>query len=69
MTKTEPCAPPPHESPPAGEASSQASPTLAKSQPLASEALFAGRLEVQIVHRGTLYRLKRTALGKLILTK
>ena len=34
-----------------------------------SEALFAGAREVQIVHRGSLYRLKQTALGKLILTK
>jgi len=36
---------------------------------IASEALFAGAREVQIVHRGALYRLKQTALGKLILTK
>ena len=34
-----------------------------------SEALFAGAREVQIAHRGSLYRLKQTALGKLILTK
>ena len=37
--------------------------------PIVSEALFAGAREVQIVHRGSLYRLKQTALGKLILTK
>jgi len=37
--------------------------------PIASEALFAGAKEVQIVHRGSVYRLKQTALGKLILTK
>ena len=36
---------------------------------MASEALFAGAREVQILHRGALYRLKQTALGKLILTK
>jgi len=36
---------------------------------IASEALFAGATEVQILHRGSLYRLKQTALGKLILTK
>ena len=36
---------------------------------IASEALFAGAREVQILHRGALYRLKQTALGKLILTK
>ena len=38
-------------------------------EPIASEALFAGAEEVQIEHRGSLYRLKQTALGKLILTK
>jgi len=36
---------------------------------IASEALFAGASEVQISHRGSLYRLRQTALGKLILTK
>jgi hemin uptake protein HemP len=36
---------------------------------IASEQLFAGALEVQIDHRGVLYRLKQTSLGKLILTK
>ena len=36
---------------------------------IASEALFAGADEVHISHRGALYRLKQTALGKLILTK
>ena len=36
---------------------------------IASEALFGGAGEVQISHRGSLYRLKQTALGKLILTK
>ena len=34
-----------------------------------SEALFAGAVEIQIDHHGTIYRLKHTALGKLILTK
>lgn len=34
-----------------------------------SEKLFAGALEVQIDHHGALYRLKKTSLGKLILTK
>jgi hemin uptake protein HemP len=36
---------------------------------IASEALFRGAGEVRISHRGSLYRLKQTALGKLILTK
>lgn len=36
---------------------------------ISSEKLFAGALEVQIDHHGALYRLKKTSLGKLILTK
>lgn len=36
---------------------------------ISSEQLFAGAREVQIVHRGTVYRLRQTALHKLILTK
>ncbi len=34
-----------------------------------SEELFAGFPEVQIAHGDALYRLRQTALGKLILTK
>ncbi len=34
-----------------------------------SQRLFAGAQEVQIEHRGVVYRLKQTSLGKLILTK
>jgi hemin uptake protein HemP len=34
-----------------------------------SQQLFAGAHEVQIHHHGAIYRLKQTALGKLILTK
>lgn len=36
---------------------------------IASDRLFAGATEVLIEHRGALYRLKQTSLGKLILTK
>lgn len=36
---------------------------------ITSEKLFAGAREVQIDHHGALYRLKKTSLGKLILTK
>lgn len=36
---------------------------------ITSEQLFAGAPEVQIDHHGVLYRLKKTSLGKLILTK
>jgi hemin uptake protein HemP len=34
-----------------------------------SDQLFAGAREVQILHLGAVYRLKQTALRKLILTK
>ena len=44
-------------------------PGASGSRAIASESLFAGATEVQILHRGSLYRLKQTALGKLILTK
>ena len=50
-------------SPPAAAAS------LRVQAAIASETLFAGATEVQIAHRGAVYRLKQTALGKLILTK
>ena len=43
--------------------------TVREGRAIASESLFAGAKEVQILHRGSLYRLKQTALGKLILTK
>ena len=42
----------------------------AASQPaLQSDTLFAGRVEVQIQHGAFTYRLRKTALGKLIWTK
>lgn len=48
-------------------------PVRAAQQPqvvcISSESLLAGANEVQIEHRGALYRLKQTSLGKLILTK
>ena len=52
-------------------ASQTAAPRVAASVPkVSSEQLFAGgAVELQIDHRGVLYRLKQTALGKLILTK
>ncbi len=37
--------------------------------PLDSVALLGGREEVEIVHQGETYRLRRTRQGKLILTK
>ena len=46
----------------------RASPAAAR-PPIASETLFSGAREVQIAHRGVVYRLRQTALGKLILTK
>lgn len=55
-------APPPAPSPTAG---SDAPPKMR----LHSEQLFRGRDEVEIVHGQSLYRLRITSLGKLILTK
>lgn len=34
-----------------------------------SQALFGDQIEVEIEHRSQVYRLRQTALGKLILTK
>ena len=36
---------------------------------ISSETLFGRANEVRIAHRGAIYRLKQTSLGKLILTK
>lgn len=36
---------------------------------LPSRAIFSGAQEVEIEHNGAVYRLRQTALGKLILTK
>lgn len=36
---------------------------------VSSDALFAGADELEITHQGAQYRLRQTALGKLILTK
>ena len=65
MTEHDPHAdaPTPHRPEGASEAGQPAVPALR------SETLFAGRTELHIEHRGTLYRLRQTALGKLILTK
>ena len=54
-------------------ASSAAAPRVAPAPGVprvSSDELFpGGAVELHIDHRGVLYRLKRTALGKLILTK
>lgn len=36
---------------------------------MTSQQLFAGAHELEIMHQGAQYRLRQTALGKLILTK
>jgi hemin uptake protein HemP len=47
-----------------------ASPAVSASRPrVASTDILRGSAEVEIDHRGTLYRLRVTSLGKLILTK
>ena len=54
-----------------GSTGDPTAPTRGPPTPLviSSEQLFGGASEVQIDHRGALYRLKKTSLGKLILTK
>ena len=42
---------------------------IAPARAIESDRLFNGAAELLIDHHGVLYRLKRTALGKLILTK
>jgi len=62
----------PEDPPPPASARPRGEPRAAPARPggpIPSESLFAGAKEVQIEHRGSLYRLKQTALGKLILTK
>ena len=57
-------APKPPASPAAASRAAPAVPVVS------SDQLFAGgAVELHIDHRGVLYRLKQTALGKLILTK
>jgi len=56
--------PPPAVSPPAGGHARPAS-----TRRIASSELFAGAVEVEIEHQEQVYRLRRTSLGKLILTK
>jgi hemin uptake protein HemP len=46
-----------------------ASPATAVRPRVASNDILRGSAEVEIDHRGTLYRLRVTSLGKLILTK
>lgn len=51
--------------PPAGTAHASSGGVLR----LTSLAIFAGAQEVEIEHKGAVYRLRQTSLGKLILTK
>jgi hemin uptake protein HemP len=66
--------PPPQAAPPQDggrrpHASTTTSTTLRPCPRYRSDALFDGAQEVHIEHDSQLYRLRRTALGKLILTK
>ena len=36
---------------------------------ISSQTLFSGTHEIEIEHKGSIYRLRQTSLGKLILTK
>jgi hemin uptake protein HemP len=68
--RTQPCPPPPGgpQAPGHGGAP-QGAAAAAGPRRVASDDLFAGAVEVQIEHREQVYRLRRTSLGKLILTK
>jgi hemin uptake protein HemP len=53
-----------------GSAAGQPAPAQPQtSRRVPSAELFDGAAELQIDHNGTLYRLRQTSLGKLILTK
>lgn len=57
-------------SPPKIPAQGQADAAMPSRPPaVKSEALFGTAAEVLIDHRGVIYRLRQTSLGKLILTK
>ncbi len=45
------------------------SPRASGASRLSSDTIFGGAVEVEIEHNGMLYRLRKTSLGKLILTK
>ncbi len=64
-TPTQPAEPPPGSAAPAPPAHLP-QPGLRR---LSSRELLAGQTEVEIEHEAQVYRLRRTALGKLILTK
>ncbi len=53
----------------AADAAASAAPATDGVLRIRSDHLFAGAHEVQILHLGAVYRLKQTALNKLILTK
>jgi len=52
-----------------GEADGQPPPAPRGARVVRSDALFAGASQLAIVHEATTYILRRTRLGKLILTK
>jgi hemin uptake protein HemP len=60
---------PPGTAPPTARTASNESANTAHPRQWASQDLFGEHTEVQIHHGGLCYRLRKTALGKLILTK
>lgn len=61
--------PPPPAPPSGGNAPPRAHDEPPPPRRISSAQVFRGATEVQIDHHGVLYRLRQTALGKLILTK
>ncbi len=62
-------APPPRPPVPVGDAAQAVDDAPQETVSIDSATLFGRASEVRIAHRGAVYRLKQTSLGKLILTK
>jgi len=60
---------PTNEQPARAPGAGEEPPAAAQHRAIPSADLFHGAVELQILHRDQIYRLRQTALGKLILTK
>jgi hemin uptake protein HemP len=70
-TRTRPASPAPPSATPAGDGAAADEPEAGRraTRRLDSAALFGNQSEIEIEHGQAIYRLRLTALGKLILTK
>lgn len=60
---------PAHDAPTQGDNPPDPAESRAPARAISSDRLFGGAQELHIDHCGTMYRLRKTSLGKLILTK